>query len=334
MAFDPAGAPTLSPIASPSNSADGPFRARLEASAALLPPTLRRVAMYLAASPERAVTASANAIAVACETSDASVIRAIRLLGYAGMIEFKRALAQELATPVLADAEAAMEQTLRRVAARRESVLDHVLGLHLDGLRSLREPAFETAFARAAALISRARRLHIFGVGPTAALAQYLVLQLRRIGLDTHALTQTGGGLADALLAIGPGDVVLLFVYGRLSAEAKAVLHAARSAGVVGDEGGANQAAAVIAITDDLVHRLQDEVAVLLPCPRSHGGGVSLHGVTLAMLEALILALAESQGDAGLANLSRLNGLRRMLDAEPAGGGLRHRPRMVRKTEG
>jgi DNA-binding MurR/RpiR family transcriptional regulator len=208
-------------------------------------------------------------------------------------------------------------------------VLDHVLGLHLDGLRSLRQPGFEAAFAEATQLISRARRVHLFGVGPTAALAQYLALQLRRIGFDTNALTHTGGALADQLLSVAPGDVVLVFVYGRLSTEAKAVLHAARSAGGSGDE-----SAAVIAITDDLVHRLQDEVAVVLPCPRSHGGGVSLHGVTLAMLEALILALAELQGEAGFASLSRLNSLRRMLDAEPAGGGLRHKPRAVRKTEG
>ncbi len=285
--------------------------------------------MYLAASPERAVTASANAIAVACETSDASVIRTIRQLGYAGMIDFKRALAQELATPAVVNAEAAMERTLRQVAAREDTVLDHVLGLHLDGLKSLRQPGFEAAFAEATQLISRARRLHLFGVGPTAALAQYLALQLRRIGFDTNALTRTGGALADQLLSVGPGDVVVVFVYGRLSTEAKAVLHAARSAGASDHE-----AAAVVAITDDLVHRLQDKVSVVLPCPRSHGGGVSLHGVTLAMAEALILALAETQGEAGLNSLSRLNGLRRMLDAAPAGGGLRHRPRMGRMPEG
>jgi DNA-binding MurR/RpiR family transcriptional regulator len=307
----------------------GTLRERLDQVSPLMAPTTRRIALYLAASPERAVTSSAIAIAVACETSDASVIRAIRQLGYDGMIDFKRALAQELAAPAVVNAETAMEQTLRRVAAREETVLDHVLGLHLDGLRSLRQPGFEAAFAKATQLISRARRVHLFGVGPTAALAQYLALQLRRIGFDTNALTRTGGALADQLLSVAPGDVVLVFVYGRLSNEAKAVLYAARSTGGSGDE-----SAPVIAITDDLVHRLRDEVAVVLPCPRSHGGGVSLHGATLAMLEAMILALAELQGEAGLASLSRLNGLRRMLDAEPAGGGLRHKPRAVRKTEG
>jgi DNA-binding MurR/RpiR family transcriptional regulator len=100
----------------------GTLRERLDQVSPLMAPTTRRIALYLAASPERAVTSSAIAIAVACETSDASVIRAIRQLGYDGMIDFKRALAQELAAPAVVNAETAMEQTLRRVAAREETV--------------------------------------------------------------------------------------------------------------------------------------------------------------------------------------------------------------------
>ena len=82
-------------------------------------------------------------------------------------------------------------------------------------------------FDRAVDLLAGARPRARYGLGPNGPLADYFTLRLRRFGRRAQAITSSGLRLADALLAVEPGDALLLIAYERLDADPTAVLQRA-----------------------------------------------------------------------------------------------------------
>jgi len=75
---------------------DPPLERRLAAAATRLPPAELRVARFLRDHREEALISSAVALAARLGTSDATVIRAVQGLGYGGMGDLRKRLADEL----------------------------------------------------------------------------------------------------------------------------------------------------------------------------------------------------------------------------------------------
>jgi len=86
------------------DTTEAPLADRVAARLAELSPTERRVASFLAEHPEEVAFISAAEIAAQVGTSDATVVRTVQSLGYAGLPELKRELVNALktrATPAL-----------------------------------------------------------------------------------------------------------------------------------------------------------------------------------------------------------------------------------------
>ena len=64
-----------------------PYRERLDAKLATLPPASRRVASYIDSNRLAVLASSAIELAARTETSDATVIRTVQALGFAGLAE-------------------------------------------------------------------------------------------------------------------------------------------------------------------------------------------------------------------------------------------------------
>lgn len=75
---------------------DQSFEGRLADSIEQLGPTELRVAQFLRDNREEVLVSSASALASRTGTSDATVIRAVKALGYEGMAELRKGLASEL----------------------------------------------------------------------------------------------------------------------------------------------------------------------------------------------------------------------------------------------
>ena len=65
------------------------------------------------------------------------------------------------------------------------------LDIHLRSLESLRRSITLEQFEKAVDSIAGARRILVFGIGPSSAIADYLVVQLGRFGLDAASLPIT-----------------------------------------------------------------------------------------------------------------------------------------------
>lgn len=278
-----------------------PFDSQVRALLDTLPPAEQRVARFFVDRKEAALLASAAEIAERAGTSDATVVRTARSLGFDGLSGLREALLADLAGSTSPGKR--LRRTLDAAGSEAEGALRHVIDLHEELLSELKRADMAAAFARALELLAAADRRHIFGIGPSGALAQYAALQLNRIGLATAALSATGVALADQLLSLQPGDAVMMLAYAPVYREVTVVLEEARRHGVP-----------VVLVSDSLGPYVADDVAVLLPVPRGKAGHLSMHGGTMVVLEAIVIGLAGRDRDRAFDALDRLSGLRAAID--------------------
>lgn len=276
-----------------------------------LSPAQKRVGYYLAANREQAVVAPALQLAQVTGTSNATVVRVIRALGYTGMADFRRQLAAELGTNL--SPAARLGRTLEEIGEDPQAVLDSVLDIHQHALDSLRREVPGSLFHAAVARLASARRILVFGIGPSGAMADYFVLQLGRIGLAARALTQTGLSLADGLHSVRGQDCLVILAYSRVYREVEAVLEVAEAHGIQ-----------CILLTDTLRAALAPRVDLILPVQRGQSRLFSMHTATLGLIEALLTGIAMERAGPALEALNELNVLRARLTQDrphrPLGG--------------
>ena len=257
-----------------------------------LAPAERRVAESLIEfGPEEALL-SAAALAARLGTSDATVVRTAKALGYRGLADLRRAMATR--TPELPLGER-LRRTLEQ--ARPGELLATSLDHHLSALEALSRDVSSQQFQDAVAVLASSRRIVWRGVGPSAHLASYAELLSQRIGKPSIALVHTGTSFADELLAVAPDDAIVVFAYGRLQSHVRVLIDRAADLG-----------APVILVTDTR-GRMPKGVRTTLRCGRGTPGLFASHGVTLVVVEALVLGVAATdpaQSDASLATLNEL----------------------------
>jgi DNA-binding MurR/RpiR family transcriptional regulator len=96
--------------------------------------------------------------------------------------------------------------------------------IHQQSLERLRRDIAPKQFEAAVQYIVDAERIFVFGIGPSSAMADYFTIQLGRFGVEAISLTQTGLFLADRLLRLRNGDLLLIFAYGRVYPELATIL--------------------------------------------------------------------------------------------------------------
>jgi DNA-binding MurR/RpiR family transcriptional regulator len=265
-----------------------------------LSPKERAVAEFYAEHREEAAFLSAAEIAQRLGTSDATVVRAVKALGYTGIPELRQELIDALrarATPAVR-----LGRTLEDAG---EDPLGHVIALEhelLERARSIDRRDFD----RAVELLAKAERVLAYGLGPTGPIAEYFVLRIARFGRAALAMRASGLLLADELLNVRRGDALLLLTYERLDRDVDVVLTRANEVGIP-----------VVLVTDTLASKLADRIDVALAAPRARHGTLSGSALTVALLDALLLALAARDRSSSLAGLAELNELRKRLRGAP-----------------
>lgn len=280
-----------------------------------LTPAERRMAQFFVDHKQAVLLGSAAEIAELAGSSDATVVRTARSLGFEGLSALReRLLADLTGQPSPAGR---LQRTLAEAGNDPAAALAHVVAIHESAIAALKRPDLAMRFARSVALLSRARQRHVFGIGPSAALADYAVLQFNRISLPSHGLAAAGVALADRLLGLGKDDAVLMLAYAPIYREVTIVLEEAARLG-----------AAVVLVSDSLGDWIGDRVAELLPVPRGKAGHIAMHAGTMLLLEALIVGLAAGRRGAALDSLDRLSRLRGAVDKDWI-----HRGPRKRRTE-
>jgi DNA-binding MurR/RpiR family transcriptional regulator len=275
--------------------------ARVQAVQDNLTPAEQRMARFFLDQKQAVLLGSASQIAQMAGTSDATVVRTARSLGFESLSAMREVLLSDLTGAPSPGKRLA--RTLQETGDDAAGALTHVIDIHESGLGLLKRPEFGESFTRAIDILAGANRRHVFGIGPSGAMADYAALQFNRIGLPTNALSASGVALADRLLWLGQGDAVLMMAYAPLYREVEIVLEQAQHFG-----------APVVLISDNLGPLVSDKIAEILPVPRGKADHLAMHGGTMVLIEAMIIGLAGRRSSAAFDSLDRLSGLRGSID--------------------
>ena len=274
---------------------------RVAARIGTLTATERKVAEYLSAHPQEAAFSSAEQLGRATGTSDASIVRTAKALGFDGLPGLKRSLQghlQSLLTPANR-----LNASLETIGDGPGAVLTATLRDHIERLAEAERTIDTDEFQRAVELISAARETVICGFAGLDGVSDYIATHLTRIGHRARAASDTGYRLADRLLLIGPEDVVIVMGHNRINRESRIILDYCTASGVP-----------VILLTDTLGEALRDEVAVVLSAPMSRPGTFTSQATVLILLEALTIAVAAHDRDRALGTTEKMNQLREELN--------------------
>ena len=187
-------------------------------------PTLSRtekaIAQALLEKPELICSMTLAELARETDSSDASVVRFCRKMGYTGFTEMKQAFVNALKDSSIMTVEA---------ITKEDTVLDNLQKVYKRNKHALTDTillADGDVYESAAQALLNARSIHFFGAGDSAAVCQLFYFKFRRLGIP-------GSAQSDAVMQIieasnlGRGDVAVAVSY---EGKSRTVLNAMRVA--------------------------------------------------------------------------------------------------------
>ncbi|WP_413103961.1 MurR/RpiR family transcriptional regulator [Streptomyces sp. Inha503] len=240
----------------------------------------RVVAQYLvSAPPENLLFASAQELGAASGTSNATVVRALQRLGYAGLPALKRELAAGFTSATAP--EERLKQRIARVGHDLDEIKDRVFDEAAERLEQCRRLLETDVLKQAVQTLADAREVVAYGVGASELAARHLVLKLRRAGRRARFIGATGFTMADELLSLGRGDAVVILHPGRRLREFTVLTDRARAVG-----------AGVVLVTDVPTGPLATHADVVISAPHTPTGITAESLAGIVVMDTLVLALA------------------------------------------
>jgi DNA-binding MurR/RpiR family transcriptional regulator len=272
-------------------------RAAIKARYPAMSRQLQIGARFLLERPEDVATASMRAIAGRAGVTPVTLVRLARALGFGDWKELRRPFVERL-RPARLPYSARAEDLVKRkspAALSHESFAEHAANLAAtEAMNAPRE------IAETAALLARARRVHVAGFRSCHALAAGFVYVYRLFRPDVFLV---GGalGLELDLRALGEGDAVIVLGFAPYSRECALVIAAAQRAG-----------ARRIAVTDSDVSPLALGAERVLRFAHAGPSFFPSIAAASALLEAL---LAQLLARGGKPALDRLRAAERELES-------------------
>ena len=250
-------------------------------------------------SAEQLVFVSALELGAETKTSNATVVRTIQALGYSGLAELKAKLAEPFAG-------ARLEQRTRRRMDSAGSDVTRVWGNVLtetgERIDQLRQAFAAESYEHAVRLLLEAQQVIAYGFGAQTAAAEHLHLKLGRMGHRSRYIGSSGFRLADDLLGIESGDVVVLFAPARLTTDVEVLVEQCRAAAVP-----------TVLVTEDVDGQMAGEVTVALLAPTTPTGLTTELLTSLVVADVLAQCVAASDVERTVNSSHRLATLREEL---------------------
>ncbi|MCQ0023242.1 MurR/RpiR family transcriptional regulator [Streptomyces somaliensis DSM 40738] len=201
-----------------------PLAAKVRTLAPSMTRSVQRVAEAVTADPAACAALTVTGLAERTGTSEATVVRTARLLGYPGYRDLRLALA----------ALAAQRASGRSPSVTSDIAVDDpveavVAKLARDEQQTLADTAaaLDTAqLAAAAAAVAAARRTDVYGIGASGLVAQDLAQKLLRIGFVAHAHSDPHVAVTGAV-QLRSGDVAVAITHSGATADVIEPLRAA-----------------------------------------------------------------------------------------------------------
>ncbi|MBW9116977.1 MurR/RpiR family transcriptional regulator [Rhizobium cauense] len=213
------------------------------------------VAEYLIGMPvDELIFRSAEEIAAEAGTSDATVIRTAKRLGFSGLPELKRICGRSLASSEPASKR--LEHRFRATGTDITKIARQMFAEAHEALKTTEGLVEPEAFDQATSLIDKADTVWCLGLGTAEAVAKHCAVGLSRVGVRTRCSGASGFSLANELVDLRSQDAIVLFHALRETAELKLIADQLNSIG-----------APVVLISGVRLHALyKEKVSVVLKC--------------------------------------------------------------------
>lgn len=175
--------------------------ARLRATLPGLTPALQRIAEYALDAPDKVLYHTVTELAEAASSSEGSVIRFCKDMGFSGFQDFKLALATDLAS--------APRESASGVLGEPGNIITNAVQHAETAIRETGQLLDLSEIEQTTAQLLLADRIDVYGVGASGVIAHYVHYKLLRLGLnvqafvDPHLAAMSAAYLTKASVAIG-----------------------------------------------------------------------------------------------------------------------------------
>lgn len=256
----------------------------------------KRIADYIRKNQDESAFLSAAEVAQRLGLSEATLVRFARTLDFSSYPAMREVLQETFRRRVTHSAR------LRgRLDDLREAgdIFERLVVSEIDYLTLALESVERDSFGRAAKMLEGKDRIFVFGVGPSAALVEYMSLRLRRFGRQVVPLTTAGREFLEPLLLMNDKDLLLVICFFDVSPALQLLLNFANEVHCP-----------VIMITDTLESIVGSKADVVLAARRGPMGEFHSLVVPMTIINTLLLTLAKEDQEKVIANLDRLDQLR------------------------
>ena len=268
-----------------------------------LSPSEARVARSAIDDPAGTAASTIGELARRCDTSETTVIRLCRSIGFAGYPEFRLALAGAAAAS--ADDEYLSGEILPDDTV--EQVVRKVTGADSLAITETAKHVSIASLDAAARAIGSATRIDLFGAGASSFVAQDMQYKLHRIGLVSHCFADPHSAISSAAL-LGAGDVAIGLSHTGTTADTLRYLDVARESG-----------ATTVAITNHpkapIVKRADIVVTTAALETTYRSGAMASRIAQLTLVDVLFVLVAQQRVDVAK------DALRRTFEAVRPGAG-------------
>ncbi len=236
----------------------------------------KRIALYIEEHYDKAAFMTASKLGETVGVSESTVVRFATELGYDGYPKLQKAM-QEMIRNKLTSVQR-IEVTANRIG--NGNVLDSVLNQDIDKIRRTIEETSHEDFNRAVEEICSAKRIYIFGVRSTAAIANFLAYYFELIFDNVRVINTTSATTTyEHIFRITENDVIIGISFPRYSQMAIEAMNFARARG-----------AHAVAITDSMASPLVQSADSILIARSDMASVVDSLVAPLSLINALIVA--------------------------------------------
>lgn len=265
-----------------------------------LTPAEQRVAIYLQKNTHDVLFATAEKLGKDTGTSDATVVRTARKLGFSGLPELKHELGRFFVQKIHPSIR--LRERIAHTGTDVDEILQYVFVDANERLDECKKLITDEDIETATQILESSAEIFSFGVGTSSLSAEYLGMRLNRLGKRAYVIRHGGFLFADELLAINDQSCVVLYIPGRVLTECKVLLQRAAEVG-----------APVILVTDSLMHELRDQVQVCLQATHAPGGVTNECLTAMAITDVVILFMTAKEGARAERSSKLLTEFRRQL---------------------
>ena len=268
---------------------------KISDQAETLTPSERRLVENVIESPTSAALGTAGELAKAVGVHEATASRMAKKLGFNSYAAFRDALRDEF----IATRETATRFEKTIAESSDNTILGKLAQDEAQALGGIEEFITPDQIADIANLLMKANRIFIYGYGNAEVLALMMVKRFRRFGKEVQQLDTNPRGLAEQMLGLESGDVVLSFAFRRPPRGYAALIETAKEVG-----------AATIIISGQSGALLAPRPDHILAAPRS-GDPDAFQTLTVPMTvcNALVIAAGLTAKEESLKKLDRLGQL-------------------------